>query len=99
MEPSLDSKKGTVQIAALVIPALSILCLSVITISSICSSHVTADESNNSSSQYTNFDTINDIEPETDKSKNMAHGFNIDNNVSGESTAVIITTELSLIHI
>lgn len=96
MEPSLDSKKGTVQIAALVIPALSILCLSVITISSICSSHVTADESNNSSSQYTNFDTINDIEPETDKSKNMAHGFNIDNNVSGESTAVIITTECSV---
>lgn len=95
MEPSMDSKK-TALITALVILALSILCLSVITISSICSSRKTADESSSSPSQQTIFGPINDIEPETNKSKTMTNGFSIDNNVSGDSPAVIITTKCSV---
>ena len=92
----MQCKKKTALITALVILALSILCLSVITISSICSSHKTADESNGSPSQYTDFDPINDIRPKTNESKTMTNGFNIDNNVSGDSPAVIITTKCSV---
>ena len=92
----MDSKKKTALITALVILVLSILCLSVNTISSICSSRKTADESNGSPTQYTNFDSIDDIRPRTNKSKTMTNGFSIDNNVSGDSPAVIITTRCSV---
>lgn len=92
----MQCKKKTALITALTIIALSILCLSVITISSICSSRKTAGESNGSPSQYTDFDPINDIGPKTNKSKSMTNEFNIDNNVSGDSPAVIITTKCSV---
>lgn len=92
----MQCKKKTALITALTIIALSILCLSVISISSICSSRKTAGESNGSPSQYTDFDPINDIGPKTNKSKTMTNGFNIDNNVSGDSLAVIITTKCSV---
>lgn len=87
----MDSKKKTALITALVVLALSILCLFLITINSICPSRKTADESSSAPSQYTNFGSINDIGPET-----MANGFNISNNVSGDSPAVIITTRCSV---
>lgn len=86
----MDSKKKTALITALVVLALLILCLSLITINSICLSRKTADESSSAPSQYTN------IGPETNKSKTMANGFNISNNVSGDSPAVIITTRCSV---
>ena len=92
----MDSKKKTALITALVVLALSILCLSLITINSICPSRKTADESSSAPSQYTNFGSINDIGPETNKSKTMANRFNISNNVSGDSPAVIITTRCSV---
>lgn len=92
----MQCKRKTALITTLVILALSILCLSLITISSICSSRKTADESNGSPSQYTDFDPINDIKPKTNKSKTMTNGFSIDNNVSGDSPAVIITTKCSV---
>ena len=92
----MDSKKKTALITALVVLALSILCLSLISINSICPSRKTADESSSAPSQYTNFGSINDIGPETNKSKTMANGFSISNNVSGDSPAVIITTRCSV---